>query len=98
MLARLKLIFVYCAVLIVAATADESPLPVLKRPECAQKIESEVLGGRYEVFPESGREGAGSNDFTDGVNVVSLEDRSDGDDMENIMRSLPEQTFLSIVS
>lgn len=87
------------SIIVLYAVAADPLLPVLKRPECGRNLEANIMGTRYDVHSGSDDGDFRSNSLWDRANSVDVGNVvSSDDDFDNLMRALPNETFLTVVS
>lgn len=74
----------------------EETLASLKRPECAAKVENSVFVSDYNRYFVRTDEQNVDAEYTNDVNVVNLDQGQIN--LNDLLRGLPNETFLSIVS
>lgn len=89
-------LFVICGADVGSENAIEEVLATLKRPECAATVENSVYGGDYNRYFVRTDEQNVDAEYTNDVNVVNLDQGQIN--MNDLLRGLPNETFLSIVS
>lgn len=89
-------LFVICTAEVGPETDVVEALESLRRPECAASVEGSVFGGNYnQYFVKSDEQNVDIESMNE-VNVVNLDQGQIN--LNDLLRGLPNETFLSIVS